>query len=379
MTLESRIRMGRSDSEGPPQATLVDLGALPGLAAADLHTGLRAPCRMQLVSSSAEGLLFRGLTRPLAPLLLAPLLLVLASLPWLGPTPMDVLRGLASAACLALASAAAITSWPRKRLLRLVAQPRVLIAGNEPTPLSGNLRWQLRAEREADAPYTVYSALLVLEDGRAWAVLRHPDPELVLRQFREVLAHWSHPVECGWGLPAGVRPWLFEGQGNVGAPAPVAFDAALPSRMLVCAPLARRDLSWSLAVMTLLVLIDLGFLVLSAGAALPQIHALSMLLPALFGGGLLALTLGVATGHARLVIAADILTETCVLGVRWLRGGVRLAAVRGVYVIGSDEAERCHLLLDSREGPLALPVPRGRAKDLARQTQLAIDRFKTCS
>jgi hypothetical protein len=55
---------------------------------------------------------------------------------------------------------------------------------------------------------------------------------------------------------------------------------------------------------------------------------------------------------------------------------VRLASVRGVHVLGALSAERWHVLIDSADGALAVPVPRIDARDVAHRIEEALSRAR---
>jgi hypothetical protein len=153
---------------------------------------------------------------------------------------------------------------------------------------------------------------------------------------------------------------------------------------VIHAPQAHKDLRWSIALMTLLVLVYLTFLVTTAGADVAEIHPLSVVLPIVLGIAMLALSLALATWHARLMIASStplsstkgreerVWAETSMFGVRRADASVSLQSLRGVHVLGAAASERWHLLLDSSEGALALPVPQSHARAMAERAQAAL-------
>lgn len=331
----------------------------------------RAP--LHLVSASSEQVLFAGRTRTQAPLLLSPLFLALASLPWLVPSPVDALQVTVSLFCSAVTVALVVAGWPRQIQLRLRGKELELVTEKRSRVVPDGARWVLRMEDDADSPHGAYTAALELDGGQYWTLLRHPDPSTVLVQLRAVLKHWPRRVECHWGLPAQVEPWVFEPDAaqpaGVGAAQPTAEP---PSASVIRAALCRTDLLRLMGVMTLLTLTDLVFLVLTAGVAAPRIHPLSIVLPVLMGVSLVAVTLGLASAHARLVIARGVRVETGSLGFRRSHGAVRLDAVRGAHLVGSTASERWHVLVDSADGPLAMPVRQAHAQALAERARQAI-------
>jgi hypothetical protein len=333
---------------------------------------------MRLVSASSKQVLFAGRTRTQAPLLLSPLFLALASLPWLGLAPIDGLQLTVSLFCCAATVALVVASWPRPIQLRLRGKELELVNARQTQVVPDTARWVLRTEDDTDSPHGAYTAALELEGGQQWTLLRHPDPSTVLGQLRAVLKHWPRPVECHWGLPEQVRPWIFEPDAAV---EPAGDTSAKPTgaplnATVIRAPLCRTDLLRVMGVMTLLTVTDLVFLVLTAGAAAPSIHPLSVVLPILTGASLVALTFGLASAQARLVIARRVRVETGALGFRKSHGAVRLDAVRGAHVVGTAASERWHVLVDSADGPLAMPVRKAHAKALAERAQQAIDSSK---
>jgi hypothetical protein len=316
--------------------------------------------------------LFAGRTRTQAPLLLSPLFLVLASLPWLAASSVDALQVTVSLFCSAVTVALVVASWPRHIQLRLRGKELELVTEKRSRVVPDTARWVLRMEDDTDSPHGAYTAALELDGGQPWTLLRHPDPSTVLIQLRAVLKHWPRPVECHWGLPAQVEPWIFEPD----AAQPAAGDSAgkptaappLVIRAASCGP----DLLRVMGVMTLLTLADLVFLMLTAGATAPQLHPLSIVLPVLMAASLVAVTLGLASAHARLVIARAVRLETGSLGFRRSHGAVRLDTVRGAHLVGSTTSERWHLLVDSADGPLAMPVRQAHAQALAERAKQAM-------
>lgn len=348
--------MGRiSVSEAPKGPSPQDLPP-GGYIAAD------RPARLTLAGASALELTFEGRHRARAPLLLCPLLLCMAVLPWLSVEPWSAGRALMSGASLAAAALLARWSWPRAYRLCL-RRP----GGAATSAPAQPLRWILEAEPEPDSPRGMYVVRVDIEGDRRWTALRNTDPQALLRQLRAVLLHWPAPVECRWGLPDPARPWSFEPP----PPGPVAAGELAPNAVLQ-APVCGKGLLWIMSLMTVLMLVELTFLVVSESAKLPQVHFLSVLLPAITATGLVMITLILATAHVRLSIAARVSEEVRVLGLRRPRGDVRLASIRGVYAIGALSSERWHVLIESADGPLAVPVDRSQAELVARETRLAI-------
>lgn len=325
-------------------------------------TKTEGPSRIRLASAAPQQLTFGGRSRARAPLLLCPMLLLLAALPWLSPEPLTLLRWLTSAACLGFAGLLARACWPRRQLVCL---DRPEPNGSAPSP--GPLRWVLDAEPEPDAPHGAYSVRVELDGGESWTVLRHPDPNLVLRELRAVLEQWPAPVSCRWRLPETAQPWCFEPR----ASAPASERDPTP-KTLLRAHLCDRGLRRTLSVMTLLMLGELTFLIVSQSATVPRVQPLSVLLPIVTAACLLAITLILATAHVRLSMTGGALRQASVFGLRQRRAEVRVASVRGVYAIGASSAERWHVLIDSEDGPLSVPVDRAQAEGAARQARRAI-------
>jgi hypothetical protein len=325
---------------------------------------LRGPARIELVSADAAQLSFAGRHSTAAPIFLSPLLLTLASLPWLGPPPVDALRMAASGLCLFAASGVAAWAWPRRRSLHLTARSSSVPGSRAVQPAS--VRWVLDTEDVANAPRAVYTVTLESGDGASYRVLQNMDPERLLEQFSQVLRHWPGTVDCRWGLPATARPWSIEPQSgarSLGEPG---------ERVVAVAPLAHLPLVWCTRIVAVLVLIDLAFLVTSASARVAQLHPLSVALPIIFELCLVALALGLAGAQSRLRISGRLRRESSFFGIHSQHGDVRVESVRGVHAVGTPAAELWHVLVDSADGPLALAVPRRQAQELARAAQHAI-------
>jgi hypothetical protein len=329
--------------------------------------------RLELVSADSTRLSFAGRRAPLAPLLLCPLLLVLAGLPWLAPPPLDAWRAATSGAFLAATSAIAAWAWPRRRRLSVVSRTG---PSDPPNPgllvvQPGRVRWTLDVEHSPSAQSTTYTALLESDDGHTVAVLQDADPGRLLRQFSEVLRHWPGPVECRWSLPGTARPWSIEPHSG-----PRARETG-PGNTVIAVPLAHRPLVWCARIMAVLVVTDLVVLVTSAARGLAVVHPLSLALALGLASCLIALALGLGASGWQLRIGGLVGLELTLFGRRYERGDVRLESVRGVYALGVDTAERWHVLVESPDGPLVLPAPRRDATAIAHEAERAIARARS--
>jgi len=333
------------------EAPVAPLGRSEGDVLPLARTAVRpvlAPLRLKQ-ATDAE-LHFAGRSALRAPLVLAPVLLTLSGLTWVAPTPSDGPRVLASLLCLGCALVAVLASWPRKIELYVRPLERTWSLRGRTRALPVAPHWRLCTELRSDSPELRYLAVIQLDDGPAWPLLCDADPAAVLRQLHAVLARWSCPVDNEWGLPEAAAPWSFEA-----STAPERDGAAAT---IVRGPPPPAGLRWTMIGATVLVLVDLIMLVLTASSLVDRVHVSSLILPALLGGSLVLLTLAVLTLHQRLSIGRELRQEACVLGVRRPRGtAVRADAVRGVYLLAPPGAKPRHLLLDSRQGPLSLPVP----------------------
>jgi hypothetical protein len=324
---------------------------------------LRAPARIELLSADAGQLSFLVRRDILAPVFLSPLLLVLGSLPWLAPLPIDATRAATSALCLGAAAGLAAWAGPKRRRLQVVARGAT---GPDVLPVQpAKVCWRLDTEHAPSAARSTYRVTLETEDD-ALTVLQGPDPERLLWQFSEVLRHWPGPVACHWGLPDAARPWSIEPHSG---PRSMSDDAA---QCVAVVRLSHRPLIWCSRVMTALVLTDLGFLLTSGSAGLVSIHPLSLGLALIFASCLLGLTFALASGFSQLRVGRRVCRETSLFGLRRRHGDVRIESVRGVHALGSTAAERWHVLLDSADGPLALEVGRAEAPALARDVERAL-------
>jgi hypothetical protein len=359
MTLQTDHSMGISSvSEAPrwSQDTTV--------AHREARAGLRGFARLELVSADSTHLRFAGRRRALAPIFLCPLLLVLAGVPWIAPGGIDPLRAATSAACALVAAGIGSWSWPRRRRLHVLARGP-LPPGAEAVQ-QGQVRWVLDAAATPSGAKASYRVKLESEQGTSLTVLESSDPERLLCQLSEVLRHWPGPVDCQWGLPESARPWNIE---------PHSGSRSLADgseRASIGVALAPRPLVWMSRLMAAFVVTDLVFLVRSAAPGVEHIHPLSIILPTLLAACLLVLTVALATAGSRLRVGGRVRKESWFLGVLSRQGDVRLESVRGVYALDVPAAERCHILVDSSDGPLALSVPRQQAPALTRDIERAI-------
>jgi hypothetical protein len=225
--------------------------------------------------------------------------------------------------------------------------------------------WRLETEHAPSAARSTYRVTLETEDD-ALTVLQSSDPERLLWQFSEVLRHWPGPVACHWGLPDAARPWIIEPHSG---PRSMSDESA---QCVAVVRLSHRPLIWCSRVMAALVLTDLGFLLTSGSAGLVSIHPLSMGLALIFASCLLGLTFALASGFSQLRVGRRVCREKSLFGLRRRYGDVRIESVRGVHTLGSTEAERWHVLVDSADGPLALEVGRREAPALARDVERAL-------
>lgn len=307
------------------------------------------PPRMRLVEASPARLRFIGWWPMRAPLVLAPVWLVLSSLSGFAPTPPDALRILVSLACLGVGVASIAACRPRR--VQVLLQPgagQLTWAPGKTEGLPAQPHWVLVAEQPPEAPEPNYAALLV-DGDRSWPLLRARDPAQLLRDLRSVLAHWPGEVEQDWGLPSSARPWSFR------AASPEQDTEAPDERAVLRGLRAEALLRWGLGGIAALVLLDLVFLLLSASAHVPAVHPLSLGLAVVSWVCLLCISGAVATRHPRLVIGTQLALEERVLGICKQRQQVRSDSVRDVYIVTAGSGAR-HLLVDSSEGPLALLV-----------------------
>jgi hypothetical protein len=315
------------------------------------RTALRpVPAHLQLAQATTSELRFAGRSGLRAPVVLSPVLFVLGSLTWLAPTPSDGTRVLGSLLCLACALATILVSWPRKLELCVRPGEGTWRLHRQIHALPEAPRWRLCTEQRRDSPQLRYLAVLQLDAGPAWPLLSDADPAAVLRQLHAVLAHWNCPVDNEWGLPREAAPWSFE------ASTPLEH-AGSGTATIVRGPPPPAGLRWTMIVASVVVLLDLITLVLSASARVERVHALSLILPGLTGGSLVAVTLAVLSVHQRLSIGRELRQEASVLGLRRLCGtAVSARAVRAVYLLAPEGARPRHLLVDTEQGPLSLPV-----------------------
>ena len=329
---------------------------------------LGGPARLALVSADASQLSFEGRGPALAPILLSPLFFALSALPWLAPN-LDAVRAATSGLFLLVASGLVRWGWPRRRRVVLVAKGPAPTGAHRVQPAQA--KWVLEAWHVPNALNASYAVTLQPDEGEAITVLENGDPERVLWQLSEVLRHWPGPVECRWGLPAMARPWSIEPHSG---PRSRAGDA---TPVEIVTPGVHRSLVWSTRIMAVLVVTDLIFLVTSASKGLSYIHPLSLVLPVLLASCIIALTLALGSYQQRLDIGARVRRETSLLGKRKAHGDIRVESVRGVYALGLPNTDRWHVLIDSSDGPLALPVARERAEALTRETEQAIQAART--
>jgi len=320
----------------------------------------------RLVAAEAAELRFEAQTRAQAPILLCPLFAALGVLPWLSDQ-LDPLRICVSALVLSLSVAIGLRCRPRKSRITLRPESRLLEADGVKHTLPPASRFSLElCHDDTEAPQGCYVVFLELGAGQRFALLRAAEPDALLRDLRQVLEHFPERVDCSWGLPAQAEPWVFD-------PPSADTHEVEPGTTLVDQRLAPLDLVRVVVAATIFVLFDLTFLVTSQQARLTRVHPLGVALPIVMGCSLVVLALSLVYRRVYLVAASRIQSETGALGLRWGQRSVRLERVRGVYLIGAEQAARQHLLLDTSDGPLAVSLERRGADAVAREVRRAIE------
>lgn len=323
---------------------------------------------MRLQADRDGELCFVGWWPPAAPLLLCPILLVISSLSWFAPEPPSAERWLISALGY---GATLLLGWrcrPRRAQLRLRPSNRQLVVGRETTghviSLPDTLRWRLTVEHVPELPQPRYRALL-LHGELSWAVLGNEDPAELLRDLGRTLARWPGIVEQEWQLPRDAGPWSFTGASSAAAlPVPLPPE---PEPRVLQGSRADRTLCWAMVLMTALVILDLGYLVISASARVAFVHPLSVALAVLAAACLSVISASVITRHPRLALGEQLSQEHSLLGQRRVLHRVRPESVRGVHLLMAGSARRGHLLVDSSEGALSLLVESRDAERLRRE------------
>jgi hypothetical protein len=328
--------------------------------------GSRDVDRFTLLRADPSELVFEGARRARPALLLVPMLLILSILPWWGQASASVTRVMVSGALVSLALLAVRRGAPRRG--RWLVRPQVgeLLAGATRLQLGRSPRWVLSTHSELSSPSSVYSADLEFASGERRTLLRHSDPARLLRQLSEALRAWPIPVECGWGLPAATEPWRYESS-PVMTPPGRDIDVTVVKNGA-----ANASLEWALGIMAILVIIDLIFLVSSEGVLVENVHPLSVALPLVVGGVIGLLAIGITTLERRWVIGRQISAESRALARSRVHYEAPVTSIRGVFAVGSQDAENCHVLVDSGTGPLALEVTHAEAPAFLERTRVAI-------
>lgn len=359
--------MGRSSvSEAPRETTTLAQVALRPVAASILFPS--GPNSSRLVHADPNELRFATSSRVRAPILLCPLLVILAALPWLAGS-VDSLRFGVSALFFLASLTIGARSWPRAVHSRLNPRSRKLHVGGQTLSVPEGSRFVLEQwHDDTRAPQGCYVAQLELPTGERFPLIQDVHPERVLDSLQRVLEHFPHPVECHWGLPVEAAPWMFE--------RPRVTDSRPPlGQTLFRERVAGPTLVRLMAVTACLVVLDLSVLVTTQRTQLAYVHPLSIILPIIFGACLVALSLGLTSCHARLSIGTEVTTDINVFGSSHGARSRRADRVRDVYVIGHAAAGRRHLLLDTSDGPLAIAVRAAHADGLARSVTRAIAAF----
>ena len=340
------------------------MGTSPPISA--IQPGSRDVDRFTLLKADPGELVFEAAQRARPVLLLVPMLVILSILSWWGQASASVTRVMVSGALVVLALLAVQRGAPRRDRWRLRPQAGELLAGASRFQLGSSPRWVLSVHSELSSPSSVFSAELTLASDERRTLLRHSDPARLLRQLGEALRVWPIPVESGWGLPPEAEPWRYEST-PVQATRRQDIDVAVVKNGA-----ANAALEWALAIMAILVVIDLIFLVSSEGALVENVHPLSVALPLLVGGAIGLMAVGITTLERRWVIGRDISAQTRALARSRVHYEAPVTSIRGIFAVGSHDAENCHVLVESEAGPLALEVTRAEAPAFLESTRAAI-------
>ena len=210
------------------------------------------------------------------------------------------------------------------------------------------------------SPAESYEVRVRLRDGTDWLLLSGLDPARVLSDLRRVVRLTGLAVERGWGMPTDACPWLEP---------PAEATAHAPHRDLGRVPLHwRTQSSQRLVALSVLIAAILTAAIVTVFVAVRLVEGK--------GVGALSLALGSALVLALLGVSAVVALErvelegddTLVVRIRsWgaTQQLARIARADLIRVYPVQAALRCHLLLETRSGPVAVPFSApGRLEDV---------------
>lgn len=297
---------------------------------------------MRLVTASPELLEFERRRWPRAPALVGVAFAVLAVLPWVADGPPTAERTLTSA--LFACGAAFLTRglWSRPDAVRVRLTEGALEAAGERLPLAEARALRLTGVAETEVSGADrYRITLVLADGRLLTLVEEDDPARALEQLRRVRAPLPLPVEPGWGLPPGAKPW----ESTSLEPATAGFDA------VARAPVFRsqRDVA-NVAYGGAVVVGALQLWLLRGRLASGFTTPLSWILPLLFVVAILVVAELLRTDRLELRLGPRCTLRRRALGVTWRETSHEPRDLLGAWCVGPGETGPTHLLLATRGG-----------------------------
>lgn len=302
---------------------------------------------MRLKQEEPSALVFGGRGPVLPPIWVGLALLVgPASLALFAPGPITAPR-LGTATLIAALGLLLVTrSWPRAIRATLDPRARVVVTGGRRRAFTEAASYHLVPV----APRTpggrpVYGVALSPSGGTDTVLLvATTDPGEALADLARMQAALRLPVRGGWGLPSGA-PWVD------GEPPP----SGPPDGGVTEERAGRRR-----AVTTLLVgsvAIGLGIARTVRGRMLEgdSPSVLSLVLPALGVIALAVIACVLGTAEVSVRVDGSLVVEKRVFGVAFSRKTLPLDTIRCAYLVSPNGGTPRHLLVDTREGPLAFP------------------------
>ncbi len=291
----------------------------------------------------------------------------MAVVPLLMGPPFSFARLLATGTLAALAVLMLGSGRARQHWLIIDIEAGTLAHGARVTSLThaSTLRLGSTQRGPERAPYVPYRVELALGDGRRECLLEGSDPARVLRDLARVLGVWRVPVQRGWGLPKGARPWAYDADAATvqnalpmdirGRPSPAAPGGALAT-----------------GIGGALVAFIIGLILVTRLRRGAPVDALSLILPGLSLALLLVLAIYLATARLRVVTDIEALSlEHRAFGLPWARFSVQHSALLGVFAVSShaEPESPAHLLVQTRQGPFAFRCSRELAARIAAALQ----------
>lgn len=310
---------------------------------------------MRLASESTSELVFQARRPAGGGIGVGVLFLVSAVLPHLAPA-MTTLHWLTSAALLAIGLVLITANWPRATRIRVALRDQVIHGPGHPVAFADVLELELGGltDQPEETPAPRYEVRVRARAGRELVLISGDDPASVLRDLARLLKHCDFTLRLGWGLPVGAEPWVEAPRGATQESRTDTQD--VKQRRVLIEP---RNPSLPGGITSLVGGVGVGLmwgvdLYRRAESGLP-LSGLSITLAVVFSGLLILLGLALVSYKLVLLTGDRIALYSVSLGLQRQRFEVASADLRAAHAVGPDGEDAWHILLETTNGPQAIP------------------------